>query len=101
MPKKTQSPREAARDALIASFKAIENSYFWKEYSKALQMQHDIALNIVRTQAGSATEAQLRAAAALCSAFHTALSIPTILQSNGPMGVMQEEQENTDAAEDE
>lgn len=93
-----RSKQEQLRRDLVASYDAIKNSFFWKTYTKALQENHDAALLIVRTKA-SGTEAELRCAAALCSAFHTALTLPDVLKSGGRMideGDAQEDMEGTE-----
>jgi hypothetical protein len=90
--------REQRRKDLQASFDAIKNSLFWTEYQKCLQAQHDAALLAVRAGASGA-EKDLRVAASLCSAFHTALTMPTLLMS-GAFG-MDDAQEDTEGSDDE
>lgn len=97
MAKNTQAQ---LRKDLKSSFEAIKNSYFWTIYSQKLQEQHDAALLIVRSKADG-SEAELRVAAALCSAFHTVLSLPKVLMDGGaiigpPEALAQEDMEGTD-----
>lgn len=96
-----RSPAEQLRKDMSASFAAVQNSLFWKTYAKYLQTQHDAALLAVRTHA-SGPEKDLRVAASLCSAFHTALSLPEML-TNGAVDLStllktQEDKEGNDDA---
>lgn len=93
-----RTAREQRRKDLKASFDAIKSSYFWTEYTKYLQRQHDVALTIVRMKA-SGPEVELRSAATLCSAFHTALSLPEMLMS-GQVELSEPVQEDTEGKND-
>lgn len=93
-----RTQREQHLKDLKASFDAIKNNYFWIEYTKQIQRQHDVALTIVRSKADGA-EPELRVAAALCSAFHTVLSLPSRMMG-GDVDTGRTAQEDTEGNPD-
>jgi hypothetical protein len=88
------SPARQRKD-LKASLDAIKKSYFWEQYTAALRRRHDMSLLIVRTKADG-SEAELRVAAAMSSAFHTALNLPELLITGAEPLTQQEDEEQID-----
>lgn len=95
MPKPTQA---RLRKDLAASYDAIKNSFFWQTFIAEVQKNHDAALLIVRSKADG-PEPELRTAAALCSAFHTVLSLPQLL-TDGSKLIGEIGQEDTEGTEE-